>query len=132
MAKACMEAGCLGLAITGEARCEAHHRPVQGARARAHAARRAGADGDGAARRLRRRLNVAGVGACGVCGTVCSASGLEVDHKIPLANGGTDFDWNVWALCRGCHSQKCANENKQRAMRGRAVAPTVADRRRRW
>lgn len=130
MAKACYEDGCLRPAVRGEARCEEHHRPVIGARARAHAARRAGADGDGARRRLRNHINTAGHGVCAACGGLFPAGALEVDHIVPLANGGTDFAWNVQVLCRGCHGAKSASENRTTPLSRRA--PTVAERRRRW
>lgn len=129
MAKACYENGCLRTAIVGEARCKEHHRPIASHRARQHAMRRAGQDGDNAARRLRNRINKAGIYPCAQCNGLFRASGLEVDHIVPLGNGGTDFDWNVQALCRGgCHRSKTIAENRHSAMRNRA--PTIAERRR--
>lgn len=45
----------------------------------------------------------------------CYAKGIiteaeEVDHILPLANGGTDTDDNVQSLCRQCHAIKTAGE----------------------
>ena len=35
----------------------------------------------------------------------------EVDHRVPIANGGAPFDQaNLQALCRGCHALKTARE----------------------
>ena len=130
MAKACYQTGCLRMAIRGEARCEEHHRPIAGHRARQHAARRAGRDGDGAARRLRNRVNKSGFYPCDSCGGVFRASGLDIDHIVPLGNGGTDFDWYVQALCTGgCHASKTIAENRNTTTTRRA--PTIAERRRR-
>ena len=45
------------------------------------------------------------------------------DHKVPLAEGGTDTDDNVQGLCDACHREKTLAE----ALRGRARATTPAD-----
>lgn len=48
----------------------------------------------------------------------CYAKGIvkaadEVDHILPLANGGTDTDDNVQSLCHQCHAIKTAGEAAQ-------------------
>lgn len=36
--------------------------------------------------------------------------GVEVDHKIPVSQGGTDELSNLQLLCVSCHRKKTANE----------------------
>lgn len=48
---------------------------------------------------------------CRECGR---AGRLEVDHLVPLAAGGAEFDpANLRALCRSCHIAKTAGENER-------------------
>jgi 5-methylcytosine-specific restriction protein A len=35
----------------------------------------------------------------------------EVDHIVPMANGGTDDDQNLEAICTGCHKVKTQKES---------------------
>ena len=45
----------------------------------------------------------------------CGRRAREVDHKIPLAEGGKEFDVdNCQSLCRACHLQKTISENRTR------------------
>ena len=51
---------------------------------------------------------------------VCSASGhvslaREVDHRVPLHEGGKDEDSNLQSICVPCHEAKTAAEAKRRA-----------------
>ena len=47
---------------------------------------------------------------CCQCGR---AGRLEVDHRVPLAQGGAEFDpANLQSLCRGCHLSKSAAERE--------------------
>lgn len=39
----------------------------------------------------------------------------EVDHIVPLADGGADDESNYQSLCEACHKAKTAAENKARA-----------------
>ena len=53
----------------------------------------------------------------GLC-QVCLAKGLytpakEVDHILPKAEGGSDDDANLQAICRPCHQVKTAAEARQ-------------------
>lgn len=43
--------------------------------------------------------------------------GHVVDHRVPLADGGTDEPDNKWCLCRLCHDAKTAREAKARVGR---------------
>lgn len=40
---------------------------------------------------------------CRKCG---STSDLEVDHRLPIAFGGTWDYANLWVLCKVCHGRK--------------------------
>ncbi|MFJ2579884.1 HNH endonuclease [Kitasatospora aureofaciens] len=33
-------------------------------------------------------------------------SGVDIDHRQPLALGGEDVDGNVQVLCKSCHKAK--------------------------
>jgi 5-methylcytosine-specific restriction endonuclease McrA len=51
---------------------------------------------------------------------ICEARGFvtqsaEVDHRLPLIDGGTDDDSNCWALCTPCHIAKTSQEAARRA-----------------
>ena len=49
--------------------------------------------------------------ACQICGaTVADGAKLEVDHKIPVAKGGTNDMENLWALCFKCNRGKSASD----------------------
>ena len=106
----CLTQGCGSMALPGAPRCGAHTRAHDQAR-REH---RRTAPGDGAARRFRRRLNRDGWGVCGTCRREYPAAQLEVDHRVPLALGGTDYDGNVQALCTAHHRAKSAEERRSR------------------
>lgn len=48
---------------------------------------------------------------CQLCGaTQGTGAVLHVDHKIPLASGGTYYDENLWTLCEDCNLGKSARE----------------------
>lgn len=60
----------------------------------------------------------------------CQEEGRRVlatirDHRMPLAEGGTDEDNNIQALCRDCHDIKTASESA----RGRGVQKSAAPQR---
>lgn len=109
----CIEAGCTSLAAPGASRCPGHQRQLAATRN----ARRRSVPGDGAAARLRGQLNRAGAGTCGQCGHRFPAHQLEVDHRLALADGGTDTTPNVWLLCHQHHVDKTNAENRARAAR---------------
>ncbi|WP_308377906.1 HNH endonuclease signature motif containing protein [Streptomyces sp. ISL-98] len=64
------------------------------------------ARGNSAAARLRRIIRKSGRCNCARCGRHVLASGIDVDHVLPLALGGEDTDDNVQPLCRPCHRLK--------------------------
>lgn len=48
---------------------------------------------------------------CKLCGGCCVMCGkveivLSADHIMPLAEGGTNYIWNIQPLCRNCNSSK--------------------------
>jgi 5-methylcytosine-specific restriction protein A len=58
----------------------------------------------------RRRIKLARDPICENCG---KALAEEVDHTVPLGQGGTE-DWsNLAALCKDCHKTKTAQERKR-------------------
>ncbi|MEU6389974.1 HNH endonuclease signature motif containing protein [Streptomyces sp. NPDC046939] len=48
--------------------------------------------------------------ACVRCG---AREGLEIDHVVPIAKGGTWTLDNAQTLCRPCHADKTAKERRQ-------------------
>lgn len=46
---------------------------------------------------------------CRVCGL--TTKDLEVDHLVNVAQGGTDDDGNLQAICIPCHKAKTARES---------------------
>jgi 5-methylcytosine-specific restriction protein A len=53
---------------------------------------------------------------CQACSTV--TLDLEVDHIIYVAQGGTDDEANLQALCVPCHKAKTAEESARASGRG--------------
>jgi uncharacterized protein YozE (UPF0346 family) len=48
---------------------------------------------------------------CRICGNSASNEiRLEVDHKIPVAKGGTNSEENLWILCFDCNRGKAAQD----------------------
>lgn len=43
---------------------------------------------------------------CCLCGRTAKETTLEVDHRIPVAKGGTDSLNNLWTLCIDCNRGK--------------------------
>lgn len=55
---------------------------------------------------------------CQECGRVTPARLLQVDHKLALAEGGTESDDNLQSLCiigddGGCHGRKSREESRR-------------------
>lgn len=68
----------------------------------------------------RQRVMVRDRYTCAGCGAV--RNDHDVDHRIPLEQGGSNDDSNLQLLCSGpdrCHSKKTAQEAGNRAARGR-------------
>lgn len=43
---------------------------------------------------------------CQLCGRTGLEAQLEIDHRIPVARGGTNEITNLWVLCRACNAGK--------------------------
>lgn len=47
---------------------------------------------------------------CCICGASAKdGSNLEIDHKVPVARGGTNIEENLWTLCFACNRGKGSN-----------------------
>ena len=62
--------------------------------------------------KIRRRVLVAGNFTCVDCGHVSQTN--EVDHQIPLEQGGSNDDSNLRIRCKPCHADKTAREARVR------------------
>lgn len=60
-------------------------------------------------RRKREAILIRDKYTCRVCGL--TTKDLEVDHIINVAQGGTDDDGNLQAICIPCHKTKTARES---------------------
>ena len=114
VARPCLEPGCMNLGQNAP-RCAAH--TAVKVRQKAHA--RAHAPGDGAARRVRARLTARSSipVQCVHCRAHFMAHQIEVDHRVPLWNGGLDLEQNLQLLCVGCHATKTRGEASARSRR---------------
>lgn len=71
---------------------------------RAKRARKAGAAGSHTTHDVAGKFDLQG-GRCYYCG--CELQDFHVDHKIPLARGGSNFPANLCCACPSCNSSKC-------------------------
>jgi 5-methylcytosine-specific restriction endonuclease McrA len=55
---------------------------------------------------------------CNICQELLDAT-YEVDHRIPLWNGGKNNKSNLQALCPSCHAKKTYSENAKHEIRKR-------------
>ncbi len=55
---------------------------------------------------LKERLLEEAGGRCKVCGSQLNVKTLEIDHRLPLAEGGSNDSLNLQALCRRCNQGK--------------------------
>ena len=102
---------CQRLTEPGRSRCREHLAEAAVLKRQ----RRSAAPGTNAQQRLRRNLNLEGVGVCSLCGVMDIPENLNVDHRLALADGGLDVLSNVWVLCIPCHKEKSAKEATRRA-----------------
>lgn len=56
---------------------------------------------------------------CQVDGPYCLVEASEVDHIIPVAEGGTDDVTNAQAVCRPCHKAKTKLERARGRLRAK-------------
>ena len=97
--------------ITDKSRCQAHERSTQYGWGTKHGQN---------AHRIRgpelqtlRAILFSKYPMCQACGERPS---VIRDHKVPIAEGGTEDESNIWALCQECSDAK----TQQEAQRGRA------------
>ena len=57
------------------------------------------------------RIHIRDKYTCQICKVTKSD---QIDHIIPLCDGGSDEDDNKQALCEECHKMKTAEENRKR------------------
>lgn len=57
---------------------------------------------------------------CACCGFVWSPERDEIDHRIPLEQGGSNDRSNLQPLCKDCHKAKTAREARARSGHGMA------------
>jgi 5-methylcytosine-specific restriction protein A len=62
--------------------------------------------------KIRERIGLRDEYTCQICGRVTVQG--EVDHRVPLAEGGGNNDQNLWWLCIPCHKKKSEQEGKRR------------------
>lgn len=75
----------------------------------------------GAPTSIARRILDRDRGQCQVGSPRCTTIATEVDHIIPVFEGGTDDPHNLQAICSPCHRMK-TNQEASRA-RARRLAP---------
>lgn len=72
----------------------------------------------------KKRIAAAGEWSCAMCKSLLPAS-FQIDHVIPLADGGADDASNMHALCANCHADKTQCEairrGKSRRVRQRVL-----------
>jgi 5-methylcytosine-specific restriction enzyme A len=111
----CSHAGCNVLVRDGSGRCEKH--PRVDWRKKPDAPKRiTGRRLQAMRARLFRRQPLCEL--CEARGVVRAAT--ERDHKVPLAEGGTDDEDNDQALCHDCHEAKSLQERLRAQGRARA------------
>ena len=62
---------------------------------------------------LKRELHKAQGGKCMYCGRKPGIDLMDVDHKNPMAKGGSDQKRNLQLLCRSCNTRKGATTDRQ-------------------
>ena len=116
-ARPCRRASCTALVRDGSSYCQAHQSDRKvgkfaDERRGTRQERGYGAEWE----KTRKRILSRDKGLCQVCMTEGKLRpAKQVDHKVPKAEGGTDEDGNLQAICVPCHQAKTAAE----ARRGR-------------
>lgn len=58
-----------------------------------------------------RRIKLRDQFTCRDCGYIFTEDKLQVDHIVPVAEGGSDEDENCQTLCLDCHDLKTLSEH---------------------
>ena len=98
--KPCLTSGCPEVVPRGESRCPRHHRP------RTSSALRYG----NRWKRIRGRALRRDKHRCVKCGT---QTRLQVDHVVPVVEGGGNELGNLQTLCEPCHTDKTRADRKR-------------------
>lgn len=62
---------------------------------------------------------------CNVCSCELPAA-YQIDHIVPLSDGGADSTHNLHALCPNCHAAKTQREHIERRMRSERTSKREA------
>ena len=62
---------------------------------------------------LKRELHKAQASKCMYCGRKPGIDLMDIDHKNPVAKGGSDTKRNLQLLCRSCNTRKGATTDRQ-------------------
>ena len=65
---------------------------------------------------IRKAVLVRDLFRCAVCHRIVDGRDAQVDHRIPLAEGGTDDLLNLQTLCVEHHGQKTRQEQRRRGL----------------
>lgn len=106
--KPCSHPGCRALTTTG-GRCDQHQRSSSWSKRPTATKRITGRRLQRARAELFARQPLCE--ACEARGVVRLAT--QRDHRVPLAEGGTEDDANVQALCDDCHAEKSEGERRR-------------------
>jgi 5-methylcytosine-specific restriction enzyme A len=126
-ARPCRHVGCGALVRDGSGYCQAHQADRKAGRFADDRRGTASERGYGSAWKKLRDIVMRRD--CGLCQT-CKQAGritvaVQVDHIVPKAEGGTDAEDNLQAICKACHTSKTAAEAaKGRAGGGRQISGT--------
>ena len=67
-------------------------------------------------RAKRERILVRDAFVCQACHRVTTGHDANVDHVVPLEDGGADHDANLQTLCRSCHGAKTRAEQRRKGV----------------
>lgn len=112
--QACANTACSSCPEPDASRCTLNRSEVESRRARRHGQLRASIRGDGAARRARTAIREYGSVICAACHRSFPPSKIQVDHRVPLDDGGADFNSNIWMICEDCHRAEAAQQRQRR------------------
>ena len=62
---------------------------------------------------IKREIHKAQAGKCMYCGRKPGIDLMDIDHKNPMAKGGSDTRRNLQLLCRSCNTRKGATTDRQ-------------------
>lgn len=106
--RVCTSVGCQKLVSDGSGRCEKHPRPAWSKRPDAPKRTLTGRPLQRERKRIFQQQPLCVL--CRKVGHIRAAT--ELDHIIPLSQGGTDEPANLQGLCGDCHKEKTANESR--------------------